>query len=61
MRYKNDALHVAVAVSHNLDVIVSWNMNHLVNIRKVDRINRVNRRLGYPIIRIHTPEEVLEL
>ena len=60
-RFKNDALHVAVAVWHKLDVVVSWNMNHLVNVRKVDRINAVNQRLGLTPIRINTPEEVLEL
>ena len=60
-RYKNDALHAAVAVWHDLDVIVSWNMTHLVNVRKVEQINAVNRRLGYPVIRIHTPEEVWDL
>jgi predicted nucleic acid-binding protein len=59
-RYRNDALHVAIAVWHKMDIIVSWNMRHLVNVRKVDQINAVNRRLGFPAIRIHTPEEVLE-
>ena len=60
-RFKNDALHVAVAVWHRLEVIVSWNMAHLVNVRKVERINAVNERSGLPPIRIHTPEEVLDL
>ena len=61
VRFKNDALHVAVAVWHKLEVIVSWNMAHLVNVRKVERINAVNERSGLPRIRIHTPEEVLDL
>jgi hypothetical protein len=60
-RFKNDALHVAVAVWHKLDVVVSWNMAHLVNMRKVERINAVNERSGLPRIRIHTPEEVVDL
>jgi len=60
-RFKNDALHVAVAVWHKLEVVVSWNMAHLVNVRKVERINAVNDRSGLPRIRIHTPEEVLDL
>jgi len=29
--FKNDGLHVAVAVWHKLEVVVSWNMAHLVN------------------------------
>jgi hypothetical protein len=60
-RFKNDALHVAVAVWHKLDVVVSWNMAHLVNMRKVERINAVNERAGLPRICIHTPEEVLDI
>ena len=60
-RFKNDALHVAVAVWHKLEVVVSWNMAHLVNVRKVERINAVNVRAGLASIRIHTPEEVLDL
>ena len=60
-RFKNDALHVAVAVWHKLEVVVSWNMAHLVNVRKVERINAVNERSGLPRIHIHTPEEVLDL
>jgi hypothetical protein len=60
-RFKNDALHVAVAVWHKLEVVVSWNMAHLVNVRKIARINAVNERSGLPPIRIHTSEEVLDL
>ncbi len=55
----NDALPVATAVCHRLDVVVSWNMKHLVNVRRVQRINETNAREGWPLIRIHTPEEVL--
>jgi hypothetical protein len=60
-RFRADAAHVAIAVCHHLDVIVSWNMRHLVNVRKVQRINEVNAKHGWQAIRIHTPEEVLEL
>ncbi len=60
VRFLDDALHVAVAVCHRLDVVVSWNMDHLVNMRKVDRINRLNLQYGLPAIRIHTPREVME-
>ena len=35
--------------------------DYLVNMRKVERINEVNERAGLPRIRIHTPEEVLDL
>ena len=59
VRYQNDALHVAIAVCHALDVVVSWNMKHLVNVRKVQRINAVNLRYALPAVRINTPEELV--
>jgi len=60
-RFQDDLLHVAVAVCHHLDMIVSWNMKHLANPNKVARINEVNRRYGWPLMRIHTPKEVMGL
>ena len=60
MRFLDDALHVAVAVCNRLDGVVSWNMDHLANMRRVERINRINLRYGLPPIRIHTPKEVME-
>ena len=61
VRYLADALHAATAVCHRMDVVVSWNMRHLVNLWRVRRINAVNLRLGWPTILVHTPEEVVDL
>ena len=60
-KFQDDLLHVAVAVCHQLDMVVTWNMEHLANPTKVARINAVNRRQGWLLIRIHTPQEVLGL
>jgi predicted nucleic acid-binding protein len=60
-RFQNDLLHVAVAVCYRLDIIVSWNMKHLANPNKVALINAVNRQNGWPLIRIHTPKEMVGL
>ena len=60
-RFQDDLLHVAVAVCHRLDMIVSWNMKHLANPKKVVLINAVNRQYGWPLMRIHTPQEVMGL
>ena len=58
-RFLADAMHVAVAVCNHLDVLVTWNMKHLANVRRIEAINRVNVLHGLPAIRIHTPEEVM--
>lgn len=55
----DDAVHAAVAVVNGLDVLVSWNMDHLVSVRARQRVNGVNRLRGYRDIEIATPEEVL--
>jgi hypothetical protein len=61
IRVQDDLLHVAVAVCYRLDMIVSWNMKHLANPYKVSLINNVNRQFGRPLMRIHTPKEVIGL
>ena len=60
-RFRDDLFHVAIAVCHRLDMIVTWNMKHLANVNKVARLNAVNRSQGRPMMRIHTPQEVMGL
>jgi predicted nucleic acid-binding protein len=60
-RYRDDAVHVALAVLNNLDVVVTWNMKHLAHVRRIEGINRTNLAMRLPLIRIHTPEEVIDL
>jgi len=60
-RYRDDAMHVAIAVLNKLDVVVTWNMKHLANVRRIEAINRTNLIMGLGPIRIHTPEEVTDL
>ncbi|HEY4611672.1 MAG TPA: type II toxin-antitoxin system VapC family toxin [Bacteroidota bacterium] len=54
-----DAEHIALATIHRVDVLVSWNFKHIVNLEKIRGYNSVNIRLGYPTIEIRTPKEVL--
>ncbi|MDR1930236.1 MAG: hypothetical protein LBQ44_06340, partial [Treponema sp.] len=55
--YRSDALHIAVATVLGVDVLVSWNFKHIVNLNKI--INSVNMREGYRILEIRTPQEVI--
>ncbi|MGH7320359.1 MAG: PIN domain-containing protein [Candidatus Rokuibacteriota bacterium] len=43
-----DATHVAVAVVSRQDMLVSWNVRHLVNRRRRALINETNTLLGIP-------------
>lgn len=56
--YLADARHVAIASVNNIDAVVSWNYEHLVNINKIRKINIVNEIMGYKHIEIISPEEV---
>lgn len=57
----NDALHIALATLNNSEVLVSWNFKHIVNLARIRLYNSINLRLGYRIIEIRTPREILKL
>jgi hypothetical protein len=55
----NDALHIAIATINNSEVLASWNFKHIVNLDRIRLYNSINLRLGYRIIEIRTPREIL--
>ena len=55
----SDARHIAIATVERVDVLVSWNYKHIVNINRIHMLNSVNLKLGYPILEIRSPREVL--
>ena len=59
-KWEDDAFHVAMASIAECDVLVSWNFKHLVNYRKISQYNRINEALGYHMIEIRTPIEVMD-
>ena len=56
--YEDDARHIAIATLNDINVIVSWNFRHMVNIERKRRINSVNLREGCPLIDIVSPWEI---
>ncbi len=57
----NDALHIALATLNNAGVLASWNFRHIVNLNRIRLYNSINLKLGYRMIEIRTPREILEL
>lgn len=55
----SDARHIAIATVERVDVLVSWNFKHIVNINRIRRLNSINLKLGYPVLEIRSPKEVL--
>jgi hypothetical protein len=39
---RDDALHVAIATVHKMDILVSWNHRHKANLRKSEQFRGVN-------------------
>ena len=60
-KFKCDVLHVAIAVCHEMDVVLTWNARSIANIHRVARICEINTRMGLPAIRVHTPEVAMSL
>jgi predicted nucleic acid-binding protein len=56
-----DAYHIAVAVTNQINILVSWNYKHLANVNRERRINVVNLAKNYlNEIRIITPLELMD-
>lgn len=60
VKYRSDAIHIAVAVINGIEVIVSWNFEHIVKLKTRLMVNGINRLSGYHEIEICSPEEVVE-
>ena len=54
-----DATHAAVATVFEMDALISWNLRHLANLKKMEMINVVNMKKGYyKRLELITPMEV---
>lgn len=56
----SDARHIAMATIERVDVLASWNFKHIVNLNRIHLINSVNLKLGYQLIEIRSPKEVID-
>ena len=54
-----DCRHIAIATIHKVDVLASWNFKHIVNLDRIKGYNSVNLRLGYTMIEIRSPKDLV--
>jgi len=54
-----DCRHIALATIHKVDVLASWNFRHIVNLDRIKGYNSVNLRLGYSMIEIRSPKDLV--
>ena len=55
-----DCRHIALATINKVDVLASWNFKHIVNLDRIKGYNSVNLRLGYSIIEIRSPKDLIK-
>lgn len=58
VRKRVDALHTAIATVNSLDVLVSWNFEHLVKRNTRIMVNNTNLLMGYKPLEILSPPEL---
>jgi predicted nucleic acid-binding protein len=56
----DDCLHIAIATVAKLDLVVSWNFKHIVNIKRIRGYNGINIKNGYPSIEIRSPKDLID-
>ena len=57
---RDDCIHIALATLYRADVLINWNFKHIVNLRRINGYNSVNLKLGYPILEIRAPNEMID-
>ena len=54
-----DCRHIALATINKVDVLASWNFKHIVNLDRIKGYNSVNLKLGYSMIEIRSPNDLV--
>jgi len=55
----DDCIHIATATLSKVDILVSWNFKHIVNIFRIRGYNSVNLRLGHGTLEIRSPKDIV--
>ena len=58
-RARADALHIALAASHGIDYLMTWNSTHIANALIRPRVEQACRLTGYEPPALCTPDELL--
>ncbi len=55
----DDCIHIATATINKIDILVSWNFKHIVNIQRIRGYNSINLRNGYQTLEIRSPKDII--
>ena len=56
----DDCIHISTATINKVDILVSWNFKHIVNIKRIRGYNSVNIKNGYQTLEIRSPKELID-
>ena len=56
----DDCVHIALASINRVDILVSWNFKHIVNVYRIRGYNSVNLRSGYQTLEISSPKDIIQ-
>ena len=55
-----DTQHIAVTTVEQVDLLVRWNLKHIINFDKIRLYNSVNLKYGYRILEIRNPRDLTD-
>ncbi|MFZ1798914.1 MAG: hypothetical protein WAU24_03540, partial [Chitinophagaceae bacterium] len=55
----DDCKHIATSTINKVDILVSWNFKHIVNVFRIRGYNSINLRCGFTQLDIRSPKEIV--
>ncbi len=55
----DDCIHIATATINKVDLLISWNFKHIVNILRIRGYNSLNIKNGYAALEIRSPKDLI--
>jgi len=55
----DDCIHIATATINKINILVSWNFKHIVNIQRIRGYNSINLKNGYQTLEIRSPKDII--
>lgn len=58
VKHIEDAIHIAVASFYSINVLISWNFEHIVKLKTKREVNAINMLLGYNQLELVEPSMI---
>jgi hypothetical protein len=55
----DDCIHIATATINKVDLLISWNFKHIVNVQRIRGYNSINLKNGYSTLEIRSPKDLI--